>query len=196
MPTPQPAKEGVRPSTAPQCDDRAASLTKRPVPPMDYAIELGELLPRALREQKRFVVFDVGPPDPETGRLSKKPMRAGSDRSFAKSDDPATWVTFDEAADDGRPIGLAVGKKLAAVDLDDAFVDGELQPWAKQIIDDLGSYTERSISGKGLHVLLRITDIPPELINATGNPTFCIYDATLLDPECEVKWRSTLALTS
>ena len=42
----------------------------------------------------------------------------------------------------------------AVVDLDDCYQDGNLKPAAQTIISNLRSYTERSPSGKGLHIIV------------------------------------------
>jgi hypothetical protein len=138
MPTPQLAKEGVQPRTAPQCDDLPVPRSLRPVPPPDYADRLRGLLPLALRAQERFVVFEVGDPDPETGRSSKQPKQAGSDRN-ARSNDAATWVTFDEAAHDGRWIGVHLGDDLIGVDCDECVADDTVRSWARDIVSSLDS---------------------------------------------------------
>ncbi len=45
---------------------------------------------------------------------------------------------------------LADGSSLAGVDLDGCLVDGALTPWAEEIIEELGTYTEVSPSGTGV----------------------------------------------
>jgi primase-polymerase (primpol)-like protein len=51
-------------------------------------------------------------------------------------------------------VGLMVGDGLAAIDLDHCFdADGDLKLWAYQLVHGLNTYTERSPSGHGLHLV-------------------------------------------
>jgi len=82
----------------------------------------------------------------------------------AKINDPTTWATFDDAyralaspklAERGFGIGLVLGDGFSGIDLDHVrnAETGELVPWAFDLIMRLGSYTEISPSGTGLHIL-------------------------------------------
>jgi putative DNA primase/helicase len=76
-------------------------------------------------------------------------------RPFGKSNDPSTWLSFDEAVSKGRgAVCFALdGDGLVALDLDDCIDDGgKLHPNARKIINLCPSYTEISLSGHGLHV--------------------------------------------
>ncbi len=79
----------------------------------------------------------------------------------ARSNDPATWVTFGDAlaglADarfrfDGLAVMFAVEDGLVGVDLDDCRspIDGSLSGWAEPIVAALDSYAEVSPSGTGV----------------------------------------------
>jgi putative DNA primase/helicase len=94
----------------------------------------------------------------------KVPKDPNSERN-AKSSDPDTWGTFEEALDyheregtgtDGLGIMFSDGPGLAGIDLDGCLhpETQELEPWAKDIIARSDSYTETSPSGLGVHVLL------------------------------------------
>lgn len=49
------------------------------------------------------------------------------------------------------------GYRLMAVDIDSCFDDeGRIEAWAKQIVDYCDSYTERSPSGNGLHIFVKV----------------------------------------
>jgi hypothetical protein len=102
---------------------------------------------------------------------TKVPYGAGG--KHAKADDPATWVTFDEAislADRifnglGGGVGYVLGdlgneKFIAGVDLDSC-LHGTLAPWAAAILEVLRSYAERSPSGTGIktYFLLAAADV-------------------------------------
>lgn len=75
-------------------------------------------------------------------------------RPFGKSNDPSTWMAFEEAIKRGRGnVAFALdGDGLVALDLDDCIDSGRLHPNAKKIIDLCQSYTEISLSGRGLHI--------------------------------------------
>lgn len=79
----------------------------------------------------------------------------------AQSNNPETWATAAEAwaakkqyrwAGIGYVFTIASG--VVGIDLDDCFTeDGRLNDTARQIVQMMNSYTERSPSGKGLHIL-------------------------------------------
>lgn len=83
----------------------------------------------------------------------------------AKSNDPRTWGTFRQAADviqsgrsDVQGLGFVLsGSDYWALDLDHVIDPaGLLLPAAQELLDRLpASYTERSPSGDGLHVIFR-----------------------------------------
>lgn len=79
----------------------------------------------------------------------------------ARSNDRATWSSFDSVADamairghrfDG--VGCFLFPPLVGVDFDKVRnpETGVIEPWAADIISGLSSYTEVSPSGSGLHV--------------------------------------------
>jgi hypothetical protein len=98
---------------------------------------------------------------------AKVPYDAATGRR-ASVIDPTTWATYDAAAEacqaggyDGPGFVLTVATGLVAVDLDHAVDEGGVpQPWALAIVRDLDSYTERSPTGRGLHVWTR-AELPP-----------------------------------
>ena len=102
------------------------------------------------------------------GRLTKVPYSPASGVR-ARSDDPATWGTLNEAREAARDGGydgvgfvFTAGDPFCGVDLDGC-VDpetGEVASWAAEVLDELDSYTELSPSGRGLHVLVRAV-LPP-----------------------------------
>lgn len=90
----------------------------------------------------------------EGGRKVPKSPRGGN----ARSNDPATWGTYDQAAETAAKcgysgVGIMLGDGLGGVDLDGAVKDGEIEPWALEIIEEFGSYAEISPSGTGVHIL-------------------------------------------
>lgn len=76
----------------------------------------------------------------------------------AKSNDPNTWATFDEAVEavakynlDG--IGVMFDNGLGGVDIDHCIENGVTSSLATDIIQLMNSYTEISPSGTGVHIL-------------------------------------------
>jgi hypothetical protein len=99
------------------------------------------------------------------GRWTKVPYQARRPGSKARSDDPATWATFDEAwrayrAGGFDGIGFMLDGRFVGWDLDHC-VDaaGTVAGWALAIARELDSYTERS-PGAGLRILA-LGELPP-----------------------------------
>jgi hypothetical protein len=103
----------------------------------------------------------------------------------AKSDNPATWATHDEAQKWARtqrdagigvmlgPINDTVGA-LCGIDLDTCRdkATGKIDPWAQEIIDRFSSYTEISPSGTGAHVLFRLAAFEMSAVDALFDGKF------------------------
>ncbi|MEM9354450.1 MAG: AAA family ATPase [Planctomycetota bacterium] len=77
----------------------------------------------------------------------------------ASTTNPAHWLGFDEAkvmtGVDGIGFVFTPDDPFVGVDLDDCIKDGVVEPWAQEIIDQLGSYAEISISGTGVKIIAR-----------------------------------------
>lgn len=92
---------------------------------------------------------------------SKVPMKA-TEYSAASSTDPNTWCYFDTAkmsVDAGiyDYIGFVFNDNgIVGIDIDDGYdEDGFMSELAADIIGKCGSYTEKSKSGRGFHILLK-----------------------------------------
>lgn len=109
-------------------------------------------IPKELQSLNQWVCTKEG---------SKIPMIADA-RSAASSTDPDTWCNF-ESARHSVEIGnydyvgfVFNGNGIIGVDIDDGYgEDGFISPLAADIIGKCKSYTERSRSGRGFHILLR-----------------------------------------
>jgi putative DNA primase/helicase len=94
-------------------------------------------------------------------RWTKVPYSVTGDKASAT--DSATWAGFTAAAEsyksgpfDGIGFVFRHGGGLTGVDLDGCVLSGGgLEPKAAAIVNALNSYTERSVSGGGLHVIVR-----------------------------------------
>ncbi len=96
------------------------------------------------------------------GKIGKVPYQPNGQR--AKSDDPSTWVKMDTALMTYQEIGGYDGicwmmpitpGEIVFIDIDNCIKDGVIEPWAQKVIDEFASYTERSQSGNGLHILIK-----------------------------------------
>lgn len=91
---------------------------------------------------------------------SKIPMRA-FERKAASSTAPETWSSFEQAqaaveAGYYDNIGFVFADNgIVGIDIDTGFADGLLTPMCADIMQRCRSYTEKSRSGRGVHILLR-----------------------------------------
>lgn len=116
-------------------------------------------IPHELRLLPQWVVFRIEQRD---GKATKVPYRVDG-RVKAKSDTRATWSTFEAASQAceldetlaGVGFVFATDDPYVGIDLDHCVEDGELAPWAREIVRDLWSYTEWSRSGDGVHIIVR-----------------------------------------
>jgi hypothetical protein len=102
------------------------------------------------------------------GKLTKVPVcpHAGE---LAAVDRPHTWGTYEEAVRaskergyDGVGFVFTEGDPYCGVDLDKCRdpESGEIEDWARELLEQLGSYTELSPSGTGIHVIVK-AELPP-----------------------------------
>lgn len=91
---------------------------------------------------------------------SKIPMKA-FERKAASSTDPDTWGSFEQAqavVEGGiyDHVGFVFADTgLIGIDIDAGFEDGLMTPICADIMKACQSYTEKSKSGRGIHILLR-----------------------------------------
>src|SRR5215217_3449042 len=99
----------------------------------------------------------------------------------ASSTTPENWASYQEAVRackehgyDGIGFVFSKDDQFCGVDLDGCLdpKTGELEGWARQIVEELDSYTEISPSGSGVHILIRAA--LPEGHNRKGR--FEVYD--------------------
>lgn len=126
-------------------------------------------IPIELKVRAQWVVWREEPRG--TGKMAKVPIdpKTGCKASVT---DPSTWGTFDQAMayysqfKDRGCCGIGYvftdDDPFTGVDLDkcrDA-VTGEIEHWALEVVKKLSSYTERSPSHTGLHVIV-MGGLPP-----------------------------------
>jgi hypothetical protein len=131
-----------------------------------------EQIPLAMREAPRWVCWRAVKRD---DRWTKLPVNART-RENAKSNDPKTWCTFDEAeraatADPMLGIGFVLGDSWLGVDLD-GIVDpasGEItNPEVAAWLATTESFAETTPSKTGLHVIFKGVGIPAWSQNRRG----------------------------
>lgn len=129
------------------------------------------------------------------GRETKLPYNPRTLR-LAKSNDPSTWCSFEEAAravEGGAYKGVGFmlsGSPYVCVDLDDCLDGGEREAWARGIVAALGSYTEVSQSGKGLHIFGRANverDRRSDRIEVYGNNRFIAMTGNIYEGHSKLK---------
>jgi primase-polymerase (primpol)-like protein len=115
-------------------------------------------VPAELRSLRRWVLWRL---EERGARRTKVPLAPA--RRPASTADPATWSSFEEAwaayaegGFDGIGLVFAAEDGYTGIDLDGAVdAGGRVEPWAREWLERLSSYTELSPSGRGLHVIVR-----------------------------------------
>jgi putative DNA primase/helicase len=120
-----------------------------------------ENIPEELKVRPQWLVWHA-----EGEKPDKVPYSAKTGYK-ASSTDLLTWSTFEEALEayeNGRYAGLGFvfcsGDPYTGIDLDGRVdEDGEIAPWALEIVRPFDSYTELSATGTGLHIIVH-GDVP------------------------------------
>lgn len=120
-----------------------------------------EAIPAELRSRDQWLVWRLVS---RNGKTTKVPYQARNPRLNAKTDDPSTWASFEDAvrasaAKDISGVGfvLAAGDDYACIDLDHVRdpITGEVTEAALELVRDFDSYTEISQSQTGLHIFIK-----------------------------------------
>ena len=114
-----------------------------------------ENIPKELKDLDRWVC---------ASKTSKAPLNAFRPEA-ASSTNPSTWAFFEQAewavqAGHYDYIGFVFANDgIVGIDIDAGFEDGLLTPLCVDILDKCQSYTEKSKSGRGVHIFLK-GDLP------------------------------------
>lgn len=116
-----------------------------------------EKFPEKLRNMPRWVCWQRQPDPKHPDKPRKVPMAADG-RGCAKSNNPKTWGTYEQAQATYKArgydgLGFMLGGGVFGVDIDHCMTDGQPSAFAKEIMSRLPTYTEVSPSGTGLHLL-------------------------------------------
>lgn len=97
------------------------------------------------------------------GKKTKVPYNPATGKK-AKSNDSSTWASFELAIENAflyDGIGFMFSNSpYVGIDIDHCIENGVISEFAQDIIKRLGSYTEYSPSGTGIHIICRGTAPP------------------------------------
>lgn len=139
-------------------------------------------IPDELKTLRQWVCYRIEERDGKPTKIPYRTDRVG--RGNAKSNDPSTWHTFDEVVEalakpknrfDGIGFILSESDPYVFIDLDHVVDDGEIEPWAREVIARVDSYTEFSQSGTGIHIIARAKKPGPRC-RTHSKPQFEIYE--------------------
>ena len=115
-------------------------------------------VPAELKAEARWVCWRR---EVRGGKSTKLPVCAATGR-MAKSTDPSTWATFEDASRavarwrcDGVGFMFGSDRAYTGLDLDHVLKDGVLDAEYHWVVEGAGTYTEVSPSGNGLHLIFR-----------------------------------------
>ncbi len=115
-------------------------------------------IPSRMKRYHNWILYRLE----DQGREKPTKVPYGITGSRAKTNDPSTWSSFDEALSAFQRGGYAglgfvfTGTPFVGVDIDGC-VDpgtGAISPEAQDAVRILNSYTELSQSGRGLHIII------------------------------------------
>nr|DAT10749.1 MAG TPA: dsDNA helicase [Caudoviricetes sp.] len=113
------------------------------------------MIPSELQDLKQWCCYKLVK-QKSTEKLSKLPINPETKKG-AKSNDPSTWVDYDTAllyANEYDGVGFFFTPPYVGIDIDSVNLD-KIDTKTLEIINTLNSYTEVSVSGKGLHIIIR-----------------------------------------
>lgn len=106
-------------------------------------------------------------------RISKIPFAAGGGATGTNEKYRYTWVTYDEALDSMKKqsaagLGFVIPKGYFFLDIDHRPLT---DPFVQMLLERFNSYTERSVSGKGIHIYGKCDfEKLPTYADKNGNP--------------------------
>lgn len=114
------------------------------------------MIPRVLRECAQWVVWQYVE---RNGRNVKMPYNPNTGKP-AKVNDPLTWGTYSQACSvayryDGLGFVFTENDPFVGIDMDHCIdEEGHIEKDAQDLIKKLDSYSEKSPSGAGLHIII------------------------------------------
>ena len=115
-------------------------------------------IPKFIKDTGQFCCWRY---ESRKGRKTKVPYNPIT-KNRASVDKPETFVGYKTAvgaAANYDGIGIRVNGRIIGIDLDHCVADGQMFPWAKEIVERFGdTYIEISPSGTGICILALITE--------------------------------------
>ena len=121
------------------------------------------MIPRELKELNQWCCWQACPDDGRPGKIKKIPVNAKTGDP-AQSNNPDTWCGYDYAAEKSvlySGIGFMFANGYIGIDIDGAedaieeYKVGDADNLIAEFIYTLESYSEYSVSGKGVHIICK-----------------------------------------
>ena len=150
---------------------------------------LAQNIPAELKALPCWGVYFTTPPKDPNKKKRDKVILSPTDGHWAKANDPSKWTDFDTAmkyaiANDKEGLSLLLTKEsgLTCIDLDECIdAEGKYNGIASKLTEELnGTYTERSVSGNGLHIFVKddiLKDGKYKSTARTENGELEVYDS-------------------
>ena len=162
-----------------------------------------ENIPEELKKLKQWVLYRLEHVPTRT-KLTKIPCQV--DGIPASITNPKTWCSFEEASKtlqsgigDGIGLVLTDNDPYCGIDLDSACYDPDLpfpEEWAEEIVKRFSSYTERSPSRTGLHIIIRgkksITNSRKDKIEIYDNKRFLTFTGDIYNKSSKINERQAV----
>lgn len=122
-----------------------------------------EAIPAALKDARRWATWRAEVRSAGPRGLYEAPCGVHGQRGAASATDPATWSDFSSARDayvrqGARADGLlfASGQGIGCIAIDDCIdpASGDIDQRAREIIGWIGSYSEKSATGRGVRIIV------------------------------------------
>lgn len=127
-----------------------AAQAAAPAPRFDYS-----RIPQEMRQVNNWICWRAEPDPKSHSGIKKLPVNPLTGRN-ASTNNPDTWSSFSDAVNAAprfSGIGFVfAGSGFFGIDIDDMPLDSDE---VREIVDTMQTYTERSQSGNGLHLIAR-----------------------------------------
>ncbi|NBI05784.1 phage/plasmid primase, P4 family [Senegalia massiliensis] len=122
------------------------------------------MIPNELKQIKNWCVYKIVKDNDRPGKTKKLPINAKTG-GYAQSNNPSTWCDYKTAlaaiGKYGEGLGFFFSPPYFGVDIDDVgnainqYKSGETDNIISEFIHSLGSYSEYSVSGNGIHIICK-----------------------------------------
>ena len=125
---------------------------------------LAKNIPAELKEQPCWGVYFTTPPKDPNKKKRDKVILSPTNGKWARANDPESWTDFETAMKyarehnhEGLSLLLTKNSGITCIDLDECIdAAGKYNGIAEKLTNELnGTYTERSVSGNGLHIFVK-----------------------------------------